>query len=223
VETKTGEIARRVSFVKDVAVQRWTEAGFETVTESFKEGKRCITQQSNLRVGDYHYFRAYTRNYLGRIHIKSGDVEYLELPLQILREPGEKEQILWNAEHRPDDLAKHPGKKKQNALSYIAFRFNNVTNSRGVKVMGDDRAIQNGWGHTASPLPTAIGGRLYVPILSGLVFVIQADAKVFNEEAIVAMNDLGPLGDAFNRSSLTTDGLRIYAHTIKEVIAIGKE
>ena len=89
--------------------------------------------------------------------------------------------------------------------------------------MGDGRAVQNGWGHTASPLPTAFGNRLYVPILSGLVFVVQADATALDEQAVLATGDLGPLGTAFTRGSLTTDGKRIYAHTIQGVVAIGKK
>ena len=186
-------------------------------TENLKKGGRGITQQSNLRVGDYNYFRSYTRNYLGRVHIQSGKVEYLQLPLQILREPGKPEKILWNADHRKEEL----DKAKKKGLPNLFLRPNEVRNSRGFKVMGDARSVANGWGHTASINPTAFGNRLFVPILCGLVFVIQADAETLDEFAILGMNDLGTLGEAFTRASITTDGLRIYAHTIKEVIAIG--
>jgi hypothetical protein len=221
VDAKTGKIARQVSFVDNVPVRRWTENGRETVTESLPSNKaRSITQGSNLRVGNYHYFRAYTRNYLGRIHLATGVVEYLELPLQVLREPGKPEQVLWNADHRPGDLA--PVKKKP-GLATTSFRHNAVKNARGITVMGDDRARQNGWGHTASPLPTAFGDKLHVPILCGLVFVIKSGAEVLDETAVLAINDLGPLGDAFTRASVTTDGTRFYGHTIREVVAIGAE
>ncbi|MBC8355514.1 MAG: PQQ-binding-like beta-propeller repeat protein [Planctomycetes bacterium] len=66
VTVKTGKISRQVSLLNDVPVRRWTESGYETRTESLKEKSRPITQQSNLLVGKYHYFRSYTRNYLGR-------------------------------------------------------------------------------------------------------------------------------------------------------------
>ena len=88
--------------------------------------------------------------------------------------------------------------------------------------MGDERARQNGWGHTASPIPTAFGNRLHVPILCGLVFVIKADAETLDEEAVLAVNDLGPLGNAFTRASVSSDHRRIYAHTIQEAIAFGE-
>ena len=85
--------------------------------------------------------------------------------------------------------------------------------------MGDARARANGWGHTASPLPSAFGNQLIMPILSGMVFVIQADSDALNEGAVLAINDLGVLGESFTRANLTTDGIRVFAHTIHGVIA----
>lgn len=202
---KNGTISKRVSITKDVPVRRDSELRRETLPA---RKSRSITQQSNLCVGDYHYFRAYTANYLGRVRISTGEVEYLELPLQVLRAPGKPDQMLW-----PRPEAKNP--------IAASLRPNAVRNSQGFLVMGDKRATQNGWGHTASPLPTAFGNHLLVPILSGMVFVIQADAPVLDGSALLSISDLGPLGEAFTRASITSDGKRLYAHTIKGVIAIG--
>ena len=229
VDALTGKITKRVSLVKDVSVRRKTPSGYQTIRETLADKARPITQQSNLLVGPYHYFRAYTRNYLGRVDTRSGKVEYLELPLQVLREPGKPEQVLWSADHCTsdqadgncrDEPAEVAQKRFRGNLSYTSLRHNRVVNSRGFHVSGDERAIGNGWGHTASPLPTAFGGRLYMPILSGIVFVIDAQAGTLDESAVVATNDLGRLGDAFTRASITTDGKKIYAHTIREVIAV---
>jgi hypothetical protein len=221
VNATSGKITRQTSIVKDVTVRRWAPEGFTSKTETLKSGSRSITQQSNLRAGNFHYFRSYTRNYLGRVNIKTGRVEYLELPLQILREANKPELVLWNASHRPYLLVKQP--KKKTNISYTSLRHNSIRNSRGHLVMGDKRAIQNGWGHTASPLPSVIGNKLFVPILSGLVFVIQANAPALNESAHLATNDLGPLGEAFTRSSVSTNGTPLFARTIKEVIAISEK
>jgi outer membrane protein assembly factor BamB len=221
VDTGTGKISRQVSIVRDISTRRWAESGYNTLLESLAEKKpRSITQQSNLLVGDYHYFRAYTRNYLGRIHIQSGVVEYLELPLQVLREPGKPDKVLWNADHITSELISLAGqKKKKRDLTNTSLRLNDVRNSRGFRVMGDARAQANGWGHTASPVPTAFGNKLIVPLLSGMVFVIQADASELDENSVLAINDLGPLGKSFTRASLTTDGKRVFAHTIQGVLA----
>ncbi len=224
VDATSGEITRQASIVTRIPVRRWTTTGRETILETLPEKKpRSITQNSNLRVGDYHYFRCYTCNYLGRVHLGTGAVEYLELPLQVLREPGQPDELLWNASQRPNDLAAIAEKKFRNNLSYTSLRHGVLRNARGFEVIGDDRAIGNGWGHTASPIATAFGNRLYVPILCGLVFVIQADAEVLDETAVLAINDLGPLGTAFTRASVTTDGTRVYGHTIRELIALGNE
>lgn len=221
VSTRTGKITRSVSIVDNVPVRRWTPSGRETQTESLAANKaRSITQQSNLLVGDYHYFRAYTRNYLGRVHVESGAVEYLELPLQVLRKTAQPDDELWNADHRPADLVSLKGRKKSRRdLTTTSLRLNEVKNSRGITVMGDARAQANGWGHTASPLPTAFGNQLVVPLLSGMVFVIQADARTLDEDSVLATNDLGMLGKSFTRANLTTDGKRVFAHTIRGIIA----
>jgi outer membrane protein assembly factor BamB len=208
VDAKSGTISRRASIVDAVPVRRHTASRRKTLTEKLGGKKpRSITQQSNLRVGNYHYFRSYTANYLGRVNIQTGAVSYLELPLQVLREPGKPEQTLWPK----------AGTKKSIAAT---IRQNSVRNSQGFQVMGDARAVQNGWGHSASPLPSACGNRLYVPILCGMVFVIQADAPSLDESAVLSISDLGPLGEAFTRASISTDGSRLYGHTIRELIAI---
>lgn len=221
VDAETGKISRQVSIVDDVPVQRWTATGYQSQRETLAQKKpRSITQQSNLLVGEYHYFRAYTRNYLGRVHVQSGAVEYLELPLQVLRERGKPDVTLWNESQMPEQLASLAGqRKKKRDLTTTSLRLNQVRDSRGHLVMGDARAQANGWGHTASPLPTAFGDKLIVPILSGMVFVIQSDASVLDSDAVLGINDLGPLGNAFTRASLTTDGQRVYAHTIQGVLA----
>jgi hypothetical protein len=42
---------------------------------------------------------------------------------------------------------------------------------------------------------------------------------VLDKNALLAINDLGTLGESFTRASLTTDGKRVFAHTIHGVIA----
>ena len=91
--------------------------------------------------------------------------------------------------------------------------------SRGYTVMGDARAQPTVGGTPLRPCPRAFGDQLIVPILSGMVFVIQADAKTLDSDALLSINDLGALGQSFTRASLTTDGKRVFAHTINGVLA----
>ncbi len=225
IDCRNGKIARQVSIVDNVTVRRWHHDSYQSVTESLDGSKpRSITQQSNIRIDDFHYFRAYTKNYLGRIHLQTGRVEYLELPLQILRRAGRDDQVLWNAEQPVElaDVADLATKKKVRDLTTTSLRWNAVRNSRGFRVMGDWRSQANGWGHTASTLPSGVGGKLIVPLASGMVFVLDSSAADLDERALLGSNDLGELGASYMRASLTTDGHFLYAHTIQGVVAIGR-
>ena len=209
VDAMQGKVIRRVSIVDNIPVCRNIDGSWQMKTESIANKKsRALTQGSNLLAGNYHYFRSYTRNYLGRVDVVSGKAEYLELPLSVLREPGKDEQILW------------PTKDSGGKIG-ATIKPNSMINSRGLKVMGDKRATNSGWGHITAPIPSLIGDRLLVPLMSGVVFSIKVDAPVLEQGALVSINDLGPLGEAWTRASISTDGKVLYAHTIKEVIAIG--
>jgi len=218
VNAGTGEILTRVSIVNDVKVRafdRENMPGRKWETESLSSGKkkRMITQTSNLLVGPWHYFRSYTRPWLGRVDVRTGKVEYLELPLQLKREwDSEEDQLLY---------FKEPAKKGDPKLEQQVWVPNSMKNSRGHVVFGDKRSKGSGWGHVASPSPSVAGDHLYIPVMNGTVYVIRWDTEVLDENAIVAINDLGPVGESYTRASLSfADGL-IYAHTLRELICIG--
>ena len=228
VDAASGKIVRRVSILDDVTVRRHEDAwATETETLPPPRKKRAIIQQSNTLAGKYHYFRGYSRPYLGRVDIDTGVVEYLQLPVQLLRTPDNpRDFLLWDQSGMPDDVVdrlKRRGGKRPATLPINQWCFapNEMKNSRGYVVMGDARSRGSGWGHHASQLPTVVGNRLYVPVMNGTVYVIDARAKTLDERAIVAINDLGPVGKSFNRASLSFAGGRLFAHTIREVICIG--
>lgn len=231
VDAMTGEITRRVSTTENVPVR--VHAGDSWTTESKSlpgKNKREIIQQSNILVGQHHYFRSYTQPWLGRVHTKSGKVEYLQLPVQ--SKPGAtrtEDQLLWS----PDDLSAEQiaelskgakkGKKAPKTLPITkwAFSLNDMKNSRGYVVMGDARSKGNGWGHQASAIPTAIGDYLFVPVMSGNVYVLKHAAETLDENALVSINDLGPIGQSWTRASISYSKEKLYAHTIGKLICIG--
>ena len=223
VDEMKGEITDRISILKDIPARVFHESGWTDESITIPEGKarREITQGSNLLVGDYSFFRSYQRNLLGRVNLKTNEVEYLMLPVQVLVGEDGAVSELWGPE---DSIPTFKPAKKPRPLQLNewAIRHNTVRNSRGFLVMGDDRSQGNGWGHIASPSPIAVGEHLYVTSMSGNVYVLKWNAERFDETAIVAMNDLGPLGDAWTRASLTFANGRLFAHTIREVIAIGE-
>ena len=222
VDEMTGGIRERISILKDIPSRVHRDGAWEDEVITIPDGGkgREITQGSNLLVGDYSFFRNYQRNLLGRVNLKTNEVEYLMLPVQVLIEKVGSEVAMWGPE---DSIPTFKPAKKPRPLQLNewAIRHNTVKNSRGMVVMGDDRSQGNGWGHIASPSPMVVGEHLYVTSMSGNVYVIRWTAERLDETSLVAINDLGPLGDAWTRASLTFSNGRLFAHTIREVIAIG--
>jgi outer membrane protein assembly factor BamB len=224
VDEVSGKVVRRISLLEKVSVCRMingeritkienhSSENHSSLLKDLNKKKRAITQGSNLLVGTYHYFRCYVRPWLGRVNLSNGRVEYLELPLQVSRTK-EKDNYKWFV---------LPGKKKAPGLTAQGIAPNDMLNSRGYKVVGDKRSHGSGWGHVASPVPSVAGNRLYVPIMNGTVFVIDAQADTLDEKAILAVNDLGVAGGSFTRSSLSFSNGNAFAHTIKELICIRK-
>ena len=228
IDAFTGKIVRRVSFVNDVNARVHDNGQWSTVTRSIDLGKktRAIIQQSNVVAGKYHYFRSYTQPWIGRVNVESGQVECLQLPVQLRAHEGDKApDLLWDSSDMSPELLpklKKSAKKPPKSLpiQQWAFAPNEMKNNRGFVVMGDKRSMGNGWGHHASQLPTVIGDNLYVPTMSGTVYVLKWNAEQLNEHAILAINDLGPVGQSWNRASLSCAQGRLYAHTIGAVICI---
>ena len=214
IDAKSGTVAKRVSIVDKVPVRGRDGDGWVDRTESIPVGKnkRMITQTSNLLIGPWHYFRGYTTPWIGRVNVDSGEVEYLELPLQLVRSEGASDQLQWFVE---------PKRKGDPALKNQAIVENQMINSRGLVVVGDQRSRGNGWGHVAAPTPSVAGDNLYVPVQNGTVYVIDWGAKKLDEKAIVSINDLGPAGQSYTRASLSFADGRVFAHTIRELICIG--
>lgn len=229
VDAYTGKIKRQVSIVEDVTLRGHGAEGWRTEKTNITNVKkpRSIIQQSNVLAGYYHYFRSYTEPWLGRVDSRSGRVEYLQLPVQM--RPGserQKDELLWG----PEDMdaitvrVMKGSKKKQSALPITkwAFKENDMKDASGHVVMGDQRSKGNGWGHHASQLPTVIGDYLYLPTMAGTVYVIRWDNDVLDENAIVAINDLGAVGKSWNRASLSFANDSLFAHTIDALICIGQ-
>ena len=226
VDCNTGKVTKQISITEDVNVRAFADGQYVDRKETIEANKsRNIIQQSNLLVGDYHYFRSYMQPYIGRIHAVTGTLEYLQVPVQTrYRHDGTLDR-LWDESQLttpiPTDKRKRPF-GVGTPVSYVAYELNDVRNSRGFIVMGDARSQANGWGHHAAAIPAAAGGQLYMPIMSGLVYVLNSGADKFDESALTAINDLGATNKTWTRSSLSFANGHVYARTIKELLCIGK-
>lgn len=223
VDVDTGKTRHATSILKNVSVHRIDDEDSEH-TETIKDsGKRNIIQQSNILAGEFHYFRSYQKPYIGRVNLVTGGVEYQQVPVQVRLTDTGIEQM-WDELNLQQPI---PANKKDRPfgvgtrISYVAFKLNDVRNSRGFQVMGDVRSQANGWGHHAAAIPTAIGDYIFMPIMSGLVYGQTASDANFNRGRGIEINLLGPINKTWTRSSLSFGNRSMYARTIKELICIG--
>jgi outer membrane protein assembly factor BamB len=201
VDIKTGEFKRSDSLVKDVSVCKFIDGKYVTETHvDLPHLKKAITNQSNCLVGKYHFFLAHDDFLIGRVHIDTGRVEYLQVPVQVVRNAENEEKVLW-----------------QDATA------NDMKNADGFTATQDRRNAGNGWGHVSAASPIVIGDHIYMPTMIGMVYVLKWNAPDLNESALVSVSDLGPAGQTWSLSSLSYSDDKIYARTLKELICIGVE
>jgi outer membrane protein assembly factor BamB len=199
VDLQTGEIRKSTSLNEDVQVCRRVDGKYATQSgQTLPFSKKPLTYQTNLIVGDYHYFRTHKGFFLGRVHLKSGKVEYLEVPVQVVREKGKEDQTLWTKAIKND---------MRNATGHLATQ--------------DKRNAGSGWGHCSAASPIVIGEYLYMPTMIGIVYVLKWNAPTLDEKALVSISDLGKAGETWSLSSLSYSDEKIYARTMKELICIG--
>lgn len=202
MDTNTGKFLRRQQLYdnanlwkRDLSTNDWKlEQGV-----AVKAGKgHPNTNQANIVVGDWHWFLSHNLPFLGRVHVESGAVEYLELPSQLIasNQSRQRDEWLWR------------DRKKNRPL-----------NARGFAV-GDKGHNGSGWGHISAASPIRVGRYLYWPVVTGTTYVIDTSVRQLDGEALVAINDLGPGGETWTLSSLSFASGRLYMHTMREVICI---
>ena len=200
LSSSTGKMEKEVSIFEKVTITKWNGREYETKNDqTLKKSKKPITYFTNILIGDYHYFRSYAGFMIGRVNLKNGKVEYLEVPAQVIRQNGKEEELLW-------------GKTIPNDMK----------NADGFKATKDKRNAGSGWGHVSSAPPIVIGDLIYFPTMVGMVYVMKWDAGILDEDAIVFTSDLGRAGETWSLSGLAYADGKIYARTMKELICIGR-
>jgi hypothetical protein len=133
---------------------------------------------------------------VGRVNVETDRVEYLELPVQVERK-GSTERWIWG---QP--------------------QASSTVNARGVDVAGDLRSKRDGWYWCFLPHPIAVDGKLFFTTMAGITYVIDGRAKVLDERALLAVNDLGPAGETWSLNSIACGGERLFHRSMREVVCI---
>jgi hypothetical protein len=157
-----------------------------------------LASKCHIVVDNWHYFLAHDINAIGRVNVESGKSEYLRVPVQVTDGPNPKR--IW---------------EKEEAIP------NDTKNSRGIDIALDKRAKGTGWGHVSAASPILVNRLLYIPTMNGTVYVVDAYAETLDQNALLAVNSLGPAGETWTLSSFSYANGRLWIHTMKEVICIG--
>lgn len=199
VDINTGEIRNRTSVTEGVTIRRHTDAAYKTETnQTIKKGRFPLTKQANCLVSDYHYFRAHDEFLIGRVNIQTGKVEYLQVPVQVIRKAAADDEVRWS-----DPLK------------------NDMKNADGFLATQDRRNAGSGWGHVSAASPIVVGENIYMPTMLGMVYVLKWNAEILDENALVSISDLGSAGETWSLSSLSFSNGKLYARTLKELICFG--
>ncbi len=229
IDVTTGKQVGEQSLVKSVDVRQWDKDQQKYLVHSNISLRDIADPAYPLKPGEvlhvlpewhtnivaygYHWFLCTTNNRrndhappghsgpshcLGRVSISTGKVEYLELPVGVERMSGAPDRLIFgrSLKTKPIDF-------------------------KGRDVADEDRSRTDGWEINAFfPSPVVFGEKLYISVMLGLTYVINAKAIVLDDKALVAINDLGPLGETWSLSGPAyADGL-IYHRSVKEVVAI---
>tara|TARA_B100000676_G_scaffold127168_1_gene126281 strand:+ start:6546 stop:8090 length:1545 start_codon:yes stop_codon:yes gene_type:complete len=198
LDLTTGSPSSMASLTDDVSVTSGFPNYSTQTHQQFKPAKKAITYQTNIVVGDYHYFLSHKAGFIGRVHLKSNSVEYLQVPLQVVRNIKTKEEKYLLDKTLPNDM--------KNADGFLATQ--------------DRRNAGNGWGHVSAASPTVVGDVMYLPTMVGTVYVLKWNVDQFDENTLLSVSDLGPAGKTWTLSSLAHSKGRLYARTLKELICI---
>lgn len=229
LEAATGKMLREQSLVKNVDVRQWNSekkahdlrvnVNLRDVPDPvfpLKTGEvlHMLPQwHTNAVANGWHWFLCTTNNRrnryapkghsgpaysLARVHAESGKVEYLELPVAVERKPGEAEQFVYGR----------------------AIKTRTVDNE-GREIADEERSRTDGWQVNAFfPTPIVLGNKLYISTMLGVTYVIDTTTNVLDQRAILAVNDVGPLGDTWSLSGPSPAPGVLYHRSAKELVAI---
>ena len=228
-DARTGKLLRTQSLIKGVDWRQWDVAKGQYVLHAnvnvrdlqdptYPLGAGEVLHvlphwHSNIADRGYHYFFASTNNTraghfpsghagpphcIGRVNVETGKVEYLEVPVGVERAPQMVERLIY-------------GKTLTTTTN----------NAQGQDIAGNDRSHHDGWADVVFvPNPISLGGHVYMGAMLGVTYVIDGGAAVFDEHALLAVNDLGPLCQTWSLSGPSYAGGILYHRSLKEVVAL---
>ncbi len=210
LDPQNGELIKKISLVDDVELRLYDTLNNEYAYQSEanyqdQSGLNVFPGwYTNMIIDDQLFFMCFKkgryRNNIGpeysfaRVNLNTGRVEYLEVPVY-----SDSQQTIWH----------------QNLET-------KTVNSRGLDVSQDKRSRRDGWHWCFNGNPIAINNKIYYTTMLGVCYVIDSETADFDKEALISVNDLGPLGKTWSLNTPSFADGRLYHRTLRELICIGK-
>ena len=204
LDVRSGELINRFPLFEKADIRLWNatadryethrDAPFSVVTEKFQ---KAPTNATPILVGNYFLFMTHEGHCIGRVDTETGRTEFFQVPVQVVRVPGQEDEQRWDR-HIPAD----------------------GRNSRGIVTAADRRAQGDGWGHVTVGSPIAINQYVLFSTMIGMTYVVDSQSAVFDESALVSINDLGPAGETWSLSTPSYAQGRIVHRSLKEVVCL---
>ncbi|WP_190809183.1 PQQ-binding-like beta-propeller repeat protein [Flagellimonas sp. S3867] len=215
VDSKTGELQRKVSLTKNADVRSYDTSARKYIVQENVDIQKDLglnvfpAWYSNIIVDDKLFFMCFKEgqyrknigpNYaIGRVNLKTGKVAYLEVPVHMDYKEGTKSYI-WNTELTTETL-----------------------NVRGLDVSNDKRSQRDGWHWNFNGNPIAVNGKIFFTTMLGVVYCINTSTNSFDESAFIGLNDLGPKGKTWSVNSPSFANGKLYHRTLMHLICIGEQ
>ena len=223
LDLATGETVKRIR-VRGVGTVRLFDESTGKYTAPVQASslnwKRFLTHRTNIGVGRYHFFMGGVPGSLGRIDWESGEISYLQVPVQVRFEQNLPAAPPAGRVAGSTSAKSSKPIKLEKRFSWKEFQAGDKTGS-GFEVEGDRRRLSHGFGHISAATPIVVNNLIYFTTVLGTVYVVDATAETFDENAIVSINDLGLPGETWTLSPFTASTGRLYQRTSREIICIG--
>ena len=210
LNSETGALIRKISLHENVSLQHIDSDTQQLVS---RDGVNIPTDLnaivfpawfSNVLLGDQLIFMCFEagrfkktagpRHCVARVNLRSGRVEYFQVPTSI-----DGEEKRWNETIGSD-----------------------TSNARGLDIAGDPRSKRDGWHWNFNANPIAVNSRLYYTLMNGRVYVLDANAKKFNQHALLSLSDLGAPGETWSLTTPSYASGKLYHRSLDQLICIGE-
>lgn len=204
LESTTGKLINKFPLFDSATIYKWDtiigeyktypNASFKTIVKKFR---KTPTNHTTILVGKYYLFLTHRGHCIGRVDTETGKVEYLQVPIQVKRGLHKKDSLMWT-NHIPSS----------------------IKNSRGIETTAELRAKGDGWGNVTPGCPIAINKFVFFSTMIGMTYVVNSQSEIFDESALISINDLGPAGKTWSLSTLSYANGKIYHRGLKHLVCI---